>query len=344
MSTQELEGIRNPEPSIPRSNSNPGNGFDRDWFRQKLGGLAAKGILIGTSSWKYPGWIGSLYSQDKYVFRGKVSEARFERTCLEEYAEVFHTVCVDAAYYTFPTEKYLAGLAAQVPDTFQFTFKVTDEITIRHFPNLPRFGARAGTDNESFLNAPLFVNRFLAPLESIRPKVGVLMFEFSRFYPSDFARGRDFIAALDGFLAQLPKGWRYGVEIRNKNFLHPEYFACLEKHGVAHVFNSWEAMPSLAEQVALPGNLTAPFVPARLLLKPGRDYEEAVKAFSPYDRIRDEYPEGRTAAVELMRKALKRGRKPALVYVNNRFEGYALATIRKLTEELEAKQASAPTP
>lgn len=344
MSTQELEGIGDFKPSHPGSNPSPGGDFDRAWLRQRLGALAAEGILIGTSSWKYPGWIGSLYSHDKYVFRGKLSEARFERSCLEEYAEVFHTVCVDAAYYTFPTEKYLSGLAAQVPDTFQFTFKVTDEITIRHFPKLPRFGARAGTDNESFLNAPLFVSRFLAPLESIRPKVGVLMFEFSRFYPSDFARGRDFIAALDGFLAQLPKDWRYGVEIRNKNFLHPEYFACLEQHGVAHVFNSWEAMPSLAEQLALPGNLTASFVPARLLLKPGRDYEEAVKTFAPYDRIRDEYPEGRAAAVELMREALKRGRKPALVYVNNRFEGYALATIRKLIEELEAKQASSLTP
>lgn len=343
MSTQEFEGIGETKSSDSLNHSTGESHFDRTWLRQKLGALAAEGILIGTSSWKYPGWIGSLYSHDKYVFRGKVSEARFERSCLEEYAEVFHTVCVDAAYYTFPTEKYLAGLAAQVPETFQFTFKVTDEITIRHFPKLPRFGARAGTDNESFLNAPLFVNRFLGPLESIRPKVGVLMFEFSRFYPSDFARGRDFIAALDGFLAQLPKGWRYGVEIRNKNFLHPEYFACLGQHGVAHVFNSWEAMPSLAEQLALPGNLTASFVPARLLLKPGRDYEEAVKTFSPYDRIRDEYPEGRTAAVELMREALRRGRKPALVYVNNRFEGYALATIRKLIEELEAKQSSAPT-
>jgi uncharacterized protein YecE (DUF72 family) len=276
------------------------------------------------------------------VFRGKLSEARFERTCLEEYAEVFHTVCVDAAYYTFPTEKYLAGLAAQVPEDFKFTFKVTDEITIRHFPKLPRFGPRAGTDNESFLNAPLFVNRFLGPLESIRSNVGVLMFEFSRFYPSDFARGRDFVAALDAFLEQLPKGWRYGVEIRNRNFLQPEYFACLERHGVAHVFNSWDAMPSLGEQLALPANMPADFVAARLLLKPGRDYEAAVKAFSPYDRIRDAYPEGRTAAVGLMREALKRGRKPALVYVNNRFEGYALATIRKLIEEMEKQEGTSP--
>jgi len=40
---------------------------------------------------------------------------------------------VDAVYYKFPDEKYLSGLVAQVPEDFQFGFKVTDEM----FPNLP---------------------------------------------------------------------------------------------------------------------------------------------------------------------------------------------------------------
>lgn len=311
--------------------------IDRHWLQTRVATLASQGVYLGTSSWKYAGWIGSLYSHDRYEYRGKLSNARFERECLEEYASVFSTVCVDAAYYTFPTEKYLAGLAAQVPEGFLFTFKVTDEITIRHFPKLPRFGPRAGTDNESFLNAELFIERFLQPLEGIRPKVGVLMFEFSRFYPSDFGRGRDFVAALDRFLRQLPKTWRYGVEIRNKTFLQPEYFHCLEAHGVAHVFNSWESMPSLEDQLQLPGNMPASFVAARLLLKPGRDYETAVKAFEPYNQLRDEYPEGRRAAVGILLEALKRGRKPALVYVNNRFEGYALATIANLIREFEQR-------
>jgi len=317
--------------------------IDRHWLQTQVATLANQGVYLGTSSWKYAGWIGSLYSRDRYEYRGKLSESRFERECLEEYAGVFSTVCVDAAYYTFPTEKYLTGLVAQVPKGFLFTFKVTDEITIRHFPRLPRFGPRAGMDNESFLNADLFTERFLNPLETIRPYVGVLMFEFSRFYPSDFARGRDFVAALDGFLSKLPKTWRYGVEIRNKTFLQPEYFGCLEAHGVAHVFNSWESMPSLEDQLQLPGNMPAPFVAARLLLKPGRDYETAVKTFEPYNQLRDEYPEGRRAAVGILLEALKRGRKPALVYVNNRFEGYALATIAKMIQEFQ-QRSQIPAP
>ncbi|MEN9576427.1 MAG: hypothetical protein RL514_4282 [Verrucomicrobiota bacterium] len=73
--------------------------------------------------------------------------------------------------YQCPSEKYVAGLAMQVPDDFRFTFKVTDDITLKRFPNLPRFGMRAGQPNQHFLDADLFQRAFLAPCETVRPKV-----------------------------------------------------------------------------------------------------------------------------------------------------------------------------
>ena len=84
--------------------------FDRERVKVHAADLAAKGVFIGTSSWKYDGWFGQLYTPARYEYRGKVAKTRFERDCLSEYAEVFKTVCVDAAYYTFPSDKYLAGL------------------------------------------------------------------------------------------------------------------------------------------------------------------------------------------------------------------------------------------
>ena len=155
------------------------------------------------------------------------------------------------------------------------------------------------------------------------------MFEFSHFYPSDFARGRDFVEALDGFLAKLPQGWRYGVEIRNKYFLRDEYFATLKRHGVAHIFNSWADMPPVDEQLALPGSRTnSDFFGVRFLLRAGRKYEDAVKLFSPYDRLREPYPEGRAVAAELVKEGrAAENRTKAFIYVNNRFEGNALETI-----------------
>jgi len=154
---------------------------------------------------------------------------------------VFKTVSVDAAYYTFSRPEYLQKLADAVPDDFRFGLKVTDAVTIKKFPNLPRFGSRAGKANESFLNADLFATAFLKPCEEIRDKIGVLMFEFSRFWPSDYEHGRDFVSDLDSFLGRLPRGWPYAIELSNKQWLRDEYLGCLTRQGVTHVFNSYAA-------------------------------------------------------------------------------------------------------
>ncbi len=307
--------------------------FDRNQMKRKAAELAAKGVFIGTSSWKYEGWLDQLYTPARYEYRGKVARTRFERDCLSEYAEVFKTVCVDAAYYTFPGEKYLQGLASRVSPDFQFGLKVTDEITVRKFPNLDRFGGRAGKPNENFLNADLFSRAFLKPCEVIRPNIGLLIFEFSRFFPGDYEHGAQFVADLDRFFGGLPAGWPYGMELRNKHWLQPEYFACLARHGVTHVFNSWNAMPPVSEQMALPGSRTNPErIAARFLLKPGRKYEEAVKAFQPYDATKEVYEDARQAGGSLIEEGKQNPGRKTFIFVNNRLEGNALATIAAMLE------------
>jgi uncharacterized protein YecE (DUF72 family) len=308
--------------------------FQREDMKQRLADLAVQGVFVGTSSWKYPGWCGTLYDPARYEWRGKFAESRFNKHCLNEYAEVFKTVCVDAAYYTFPSQQYLEGMANQVPEDFLFGFKVTDAITIKKFPNLNRFGALAGKPNENFLNAKLFTKAFLQPCESIRASVGLLMFEFSRFWETDYEHGRDFVADLDEFLGQLPTGWPYAVEMRNRNWLRPQYFDCLARHRVAHVFNSWEAMPPVNDQLALAGSRTNPdLVAARFLLKPGRKYEEAVKMFEPYDRLKEENPQARAAAKALIAEGKAAApKRRTFVYVNNRLEGHSLTTIAAIVD------------
>ena len=148
--------------------------FDYGELRKRLVDAAAQGVYLGTSSWKYPGWLGTVYDPQRYIGRGgKMSGALLERTCLAEYAMLFPTVCVDAAYYRFPVVDDLLAMAAQVPAGFRFTFKVTDEITIKHFPRLPKFGKKGGTGNPEFLNVDLFNRMFLRPCESIASKVGM---------------------------------------------------------------------------------------------------------------------------------------------------------------------------
>jgi len=155
------------------------------------------------------------------------------------------------------------------------------------------------------------------------------MFEFSRFWPTDYGHARDFVADLDAFFGKLPKDGPYAIEMRNRFWLRDEYFDCLARHGVAHVFNSWEAMPPVSEQMALAGSRTSPeLVAARLLLKPGRKYEDAVKAFMPYDQTREVNDEARRAAAGIIIEGERyEPRRKTYIYVNNRLEGNALETI-----------------
>ncbi len=305
---------------------------------------ADAGVMVGTSSWKYPGWIGQLYDASRYAVRGRLAQTKFERACLTEYAEVFRTVCVDATYYRFPDREMLGGLADQVPDGFQFGFKVTSEVTVKDFPKLPRYGLRGGRGNPDFLNAGLFAEAFLRPCESIRGKVGILIFEFSHFHPGQFARGREFVERLDQFLGELPRGWRYGVEIRNRTFLHPDYFRSLRRHGVVHVYNQWTDMPSVGEQMAMEESATVDgAVAARFLLTPGREYEAAVAAFSPYRETKQVDEGAREAGTRLVVAGMTQ-RRPgsAWIYVNNRLEGSALQTIRAMLLAARLRRMESP--
>ena len=81
-----------------------------------------------------------LYDRSRYKYRGKLVESRFKRDCLREYAEVFKTVCVDAAYSTFRRQQYFEGMTLQTPDDFLLGLKGTDAITIKKIPKLDRLG------------------------------------------------------------------------------------------------------------------------------------------------------------------------------------------------------------
>lgn len=305
--------------------------FDRDELAARLARLARQNIYIGGSSWKYEGWIGQIYTRSRYLSRGRFSPKLFAATCLSEYAAVFPAVCGDFAFYQFPTDEFWRRLFAQVPAGFRFAFKAPEQITCKMFPSHARYGAQAGLENESFLDAGLLKEAFLRPLWPYRDKTALLILEFGAFSRRALAHGGEFLERLDPFLAALPPEFRYAVEIRNPDFLAQEYFQCLRSHGVAHVFNAWSRMPELRCQMAIPDSFTADFVVGRALLRQGRSYEEAVQLFSPYTAVRDPNPEVRRSLRDLIHIARDQQRM-AFLFVNNRLEGNAPATIVAITE------------
>lgn len=301
-------------------------------LQESLGQLSRDRIYIGCSSWKYEGWIGQIYTSSRYLSRGRFSKRIFEAECLREYAEVFPTVCGDFAFYQFPNETFWQRLFAQTPPGFRFAFKVPEQITCKLFPSHPRYGAQGGQVNPSFLDHYLLNEAFLRPLEPYQDKISALIFEFGAFPKSVFPDVREFLELLDPFLARLPPQFRYAVEVRNEELLEPDYFRCLTSHRVAHVFNAWARMPELKDQLAIPGSITTDFVISRALLRRGRPYEQAVELFSPYRDIQDPNPDTRVSLRQLIDRA-REARRAAYIYVNNRLEGNAPATIMSLVHQ-----------
>jgi uncharacterized protein YecE (DUF72 family) len=121
------------------------------------------------------------------------------------------------------------------------------------------------------------------------PHTGPFLFEFQRHgMPTE-----EFCSRLDGYFGQLPKDFRYAVEIRNAGLLGAEYHEVLTSHNMAHVYNHWSYMPTFADQHKRMGSFTAPFTVLRLLTPLKMSYEAAKKRAEPYTKLVEELPEMR---------------------------------------------------
>ena len=288
-------------------------------------------IRFGTSTWTYEGWQGQVYKR-------QYAKSAFARECLGEYCQyqyegepLFRTVGNDSTFYRPPTTSQLQRYLNQIPEDFEMCFKVWEEITIPSYPKHARYGPRAGQPNPRFLDAKLFNDMVLTPYREAKfePHAGPFLFEFQRH---DLSMD-EFCSRLDGFFGQLPKDFRYAVEIRNAGMVGPDYQKILAAHGVAHVYNHWSYMPALADQHTRMGTFTAPFTVLRLLTPLKMSYEAAKKRAEPYTKIVEELPEMRRDTVDLVRKAVAENRR-AYVLVNNRSEGNAPIMIQALTDRL----------
>lgn len=289
-------------------------------------------VRFGTSTWTYEGWQGQIYLKP-------YTKTTFARECLGEYCQYlyngepcFRTVGNDATFYRPPTTQQLRKYLNQIPEDFEMCFKVWEELTIPSYAKHPRYGSKAGQSNPHCLDAKLFHDLVLIPHRDAQfePHTGPFLFEFQRHGMSS----QEFCSRLDTFFSQLPKDFRYAVEIRNAGLLGPEYRQVLERHGVAQVYNHWSYMPSLADQHQRMESFTAPFTVLRLLTPLKMSYEEAKKRAEPYNKIVGELPEMRRDTVDLVKKAMAEKRQ-AYVIVNNRSEGNAPLTIQALMNALQ---------
>lgn len=280
-------------------------------------------VRFGTSSWTFPGWAGIVYA-------GRPSERELQQRGLEEYARhpLFRTVGIDRSYYRPLGEKDLREYAEQLPRGFNCVHKVYGRITSALDP-------RTREPNPEFLDVALLEREVLRPLERhFRDNLGPLVFELMPLHQPELPSDERFITKLGQFLAALPRGFSYAIELRNREFLLPEYVDLLHRHGVSHVFNFWERMPRLGEQLALPGLLEAGDVAlSRLMIPPGKRYMKRKETLAPFDELRDPQPGMRRDVMEIC-LAVQRLGKVVYIIANNKAEGCSPLTVRALASEL----------
>jgi len=283
-------------------------------------------VRLGTSSWSFPGWAGLVYD-------GVVAQARLARAGLAAYAQhpLLRAVGIDRTYYGPIETEDFAAYAAAVPVHFRFLVKAHELCTVARFPQHARYGAQRGEANAFFLDPAYAADEVVAPAAAgLGEKAGLVLFQFP---PQDTAAlgGPDrFAERLYRFLARLPRGPLYAVELRNAELLRPRYLDALADAGACHCINAHPTMPDVAAQAELALRRSPPAVVIRWMLQRGFRYDDARERYAPFDRIIDE--DGATR--EAIARECAAARRPTYVIINNKAEGSAPLSVFRLAARI----------
>lgn len=309
------------------------------------------GVFMGTASDRYAGWLGKIYSPERYGGRITSRTKRLGRKSfredvlplesVEEYFEHFSILELDFTFYGLlldgrmtatPTLHTLRNYRRHLGREDRLILKVPQAV----FSRQRRKGGRFET-NPLYLDAEVFARRFYDPaVDLLGDAIYGFVFEQEYQRKKDRMPERDYLKGIAEFLGRIPKDDRYHIEIRTEGYLKPAYFRILENHGVGQVLSHWTWLPPLARQFEKGGrqffNASDRCI-VRLMTPPGIRYEDAYERAHPFDRevegmvdpgmIRD--------TVKIMREALDRGVEAGVIS-NNRAGGSAPLIARKVAE------------
>ncbi len=297
-----------------------------------LGRALPGGIRLGTSSWSFPGWAGIVYAE-------RHSDSDLARHGLAAYVAhpLFGTVGIDRTFYAPMSEAEFRSYAKQaraVSPAFRFLVKAPMLFTG------PRLRSDAGQwrDNDAFLNAALAAVQFVLPAtQGLAETCGPLVFQFPPLGPRFTRSPQRFADALAEFLLQLPKlsgGACYAVEVRDPELLTDDYLAALCAGSATHCVAIHARMPTAEAQGRFWREAGSRPLVIRWSLHSGFKYEEAKERYAPFNALIDEDPEGRAQVAALALEAT-RARQETFIIANNKAEGSAPLTIRKLAELID---------
>jgi uncharacterized protein YecE (DUF72 family) len=327
-------------PAAPRRRPGEVRALPHDAATHALAAGLNPRIRLGASSWSYPGWAGIVWDEGPY------SESVLAKNGLSAYAQhpLLRCVGIDRSFYRPLTVAQYAHYASQVPDDFRFVVKAPALVT----DALVRGEQGQGRQlNTAFLDPVLATQTFIAPaLAGLGDKVGALVFQLSPLpfsqlqrLPLVLERLRALLRALPDVRGVTPDGV-VAVEVRDPEWLSPVMAPLLadvlKETGATYCLGLHAKMPRMAEQLPLLRALWPGPLVCRWNLNPlhgAYGYEDAQRAYGPYERIHDVDLETRALLVRTLRGIAGAGQN-AFVTINNKAEGCAPLSARGLARGL----------
>jgi uncharacterized protein YecE (DUF72 family) len=319
-------------------------------------------VRLGTASDRYAGWLGQIYSEERYQGRiGRRTKAVGEQTFIEEvlpvdsvaeYFEHFPVLEIDFTFYRLLTDQQgrptqnlqtLTAYSRHLRPGDALILKAPQAITA---PKLRRGGQYQ--ENPAYLNAEVFTRQFYEPaLELLGPALTGFIFEQEYLPKKDRPPVTELAAALDKFFQEIPRDRRYHLELRTDLYLREAVFEVLARHGVGQVLSHWTWLPPLRKQLA---KADGKFFNAgrhcviRLLTPIGMRYEDSYTKAFPFDKLVEGMlqPEMILETADLMGQAVNQG-MVANVIINNRAGGNAPLLARLIAGKFLQRGAPAPT-
>jgi uncharacterized protein YecE (DUF72 family) len=156
-------------------------------------------LYTGTSGYSFKEWVGPFYPPGTPA-----------KEYLAFYSSKLASVEINHTFRRFPTQAITTSWASMTPESFRISVKMHQSVT--HVARLKSVGDS--------------VADFMRALESLGPRLGVVLFQLPPYFPANVERLKD-------FLGELPPGKMYALEFRHPSWEDPVVTDLLRDAGVA---------------------------------------------------------------------------------------------------------------
>jgi uncharacterized protein YecE (DUF72 family) len=293
-------------------------------------------LRLGTSSWNYPGWIGTVWDKE-------YPEAKLSRNGLAAYARhpLLRTVSVDRGFYRPLNAAQFQEYALQTAEDFRFVVKAPSVICDALIRDEEGRGMKL---NPNFLDATQVERLFVEPvLSGLGHKLGALVFQISPLpnlhlaqIPELIERLHKLLGEIRGLRAAAPDGV-VAVEVRDRQWLTPFFVDALHDTRATYCMGLHAKMPRIDEQLPILRKLWPGPLVCRWNLNPlhgAYGYEDARKQYEPFDKLVDPDLATRAALAKVIAGTAKAGQN-VYVTLSNKAEGSAPLSVMELARAVQ---------